>query len=1247
MFRITLIVLLFIAFPFFINAQCAFTIEPLNSAGCMESHSEAVFTDLTRTTATGNTVEKTTGNNNWNGGAFSTASVRNNGYAETRITQTNKSRIFGLSSSNNPNKNKINSVEYAIILRNWGAAEIQESGSYRANLGNYSDGDQFKIAVLDGKVYYYKNNIVLYESNVIPSLPLFVDLTFQHKNGVIADVHIVNTSSATIRAFSDQSPASISSFKWYQNNILLTETGPELTLNSFSDNDVIRCTAIPSWGACSGIELISNKMVLNITEGMSDSDLGISAVPADQGCYLAQEDVLWNANTPGNIEIQDGNVKKLQGYNTSNGGVYSQNSVGNNGFLEFQTEETNTRKMMGLSSHDGGQSESTIQFAFYMESSTLIVYESGAWKGAYGQFTTNDKMRINVDNGVVKYYKNSDLLYVSDKVPNLPLIADGTMQNMGATLINAKIANPTEGLFTAFTSDVDYSDLDWKLNGQSTEQSGATLNLEDFSENDIITCTYISTQAGCGNTEVVSNSIRIIPNNNISSHSFYIEGITQANGIGVAEEQVVWNPESMANVSNINNNLTKVQGYNQYNAGASSLNTVKNNGYFDFKVSETNKTKAIGLSTNDPNYNYNSTDYAMVLGTNKRFTIYEKGAWKLGNQAYANGDILRIAVENNKVKYYRNGNLVYTSTKTPSLPLLVDVSLSSEGGTVENAVVGNENEGKFRAHLAGLGTSPTLQWYVNGIPAGANQTTFHYPNIENEDIVSCTVTPDFSGCDSQAATTSNRIRFLGPPTVTDWIGGVSTAWNSPANWSDGVPTEMISARIPGGRPHQPVVSSPKNVKNVIVELNATLSVNIGGSLLVHGDFLINGTFLPGNGGIAFNGSGNRKIKGNQLVFNNLIINLSNPENIIDLLSDVSISKEIIFISGKLRGNDQEVVYLHGSESRLGNSKSFIDGRVRKIGNSDFHFPIGSGNIFAPVEISAPQNSTDAFTAQYFNADPNDAGYGTDSQDGSLGRISSCEYWAIDRAKGHSKVSVSLSYENERSCGINDPSFLQVTHWSGSEWENKGMASFDGDAMSGIITSEFPVDDFSPFTIGSLSGINPLPIELFSFTAEKQDKTTNLKWITDSEFNNSHFTLERSNDAIAFREIGRVNGAGASKEKLEYQYLDYTPMAGINYYRLSQTDFDGQQTYFDIRSVYFEPHGEIIIYPNPNKGIFKVVRVDNHPVHLHLIDASGKTQWVKDTDDTLIPVDIHHIPNGIYFLSIDDGRNQIIKKVIIQ
>ena len=89
----------------------------------------------------------------------------------------------------------------------------------------------------------------------------------------------------------------------------------------------------------------------------------------------------------------------------------------------------------------------------------------------------------------------------------------------------------------------------------------------------------------------------------------------------------------------------------------------------------------------------------------------------------------------------------------------------------------------------------------------------------------------------------------------------------------------------------------------------------------------------------------------------------------------------------------------------------------------------------------------------------------------------------------------------------------------------------------------------------------LPITLLSFTGKSLTNTTNLlEWITSTEINNDYFTLERSSDAQNFSAIGIVNGAGNSNISLNYNFIDDSPLKGINYYRLKQTDFDGVFSY---------------------------------------------------------------------------------------
>ena len=68
----------------------------------------------------------------------------------------------------------------------------------------------------------------------------------------------------------------------------------------------------------------------------------------------------------------------------------------------------------------------------------------------------------------------------------------------------------------------------------------------------------------------------------------------------------------------------------------------------------------------------------------------------------------------------------------------------------------------------------------------------------------------------------------------------------------------------------------------------------------------------------------------------------------------------------------------------------------------------------------------------------------------------------------------------------------------------------------------------------------------------------LTWQTASELNNAGFEVERSADAKQWEVLGFVNGHGTTMEANDYKYLDAQPMRGMNYYRLSQTDFDGNE-----------------------------------------------------------------------------------------
>lgn len=96
---------------------------------------------------------------------------------------------------------------------------------------------------------------------------------------------------------------------------------------------------------------------------------------------------------------------------------------------------------------------------------------------------------------------------------------------------------------------------------------------------------------------------------------------------------------------------------------------------------------------------------------------------------------------------------------------------------------------------------------------------------------------------------------------------------------------------------------------------------------------------------------------------------------------------------------------------------------------------------------------------------------------------------------------------------------------------------------------------------SVTRMSALPIELLSFEGKKQVNSNMLYWSTASEHNSSHFIIEKSVDGFKWSDIGQVQSAGNSTQKIDYSLEDKDVSQVINYYRLHQYDIDGVDEVF--------------------------------------------------------------------------------------
>lgn len=199
-----------------------------------------------------------------------------------------------------------------------------------------------------------------------------------------------------------------------------------------------------------------------------------------------------------------------------------------------------------------------------------------------------------------------------------------------------------------------------------------------------------------------------------------------------------------------------------------------------------------------------------------------------------------------------------------------------------------------------------------------------------------------------------------------------------------------------------------------------------------------------------------------------------------------------------------------------------------------------------------------------------------------------------------------------------------------------------------IFNEF--SDFYQYTSDCLI----LPISLTDFTAAQKEHTVVLSWTTASEINNDFFSVEKSLDGVHFQTFAVVKGNGNSTAALHYQAIDMHPFTGLNYYRLKQTDFDGNFSYSLVISCRTTGIGMMQILsvnPNPVQSVLDITTdlSDEEELEIMLFTTKGQlvsqSNFVVDQDIQHVYLNVDDLHQGMYLLAIDCEYGSYTQKVI--
>jgi hypothetical protein len=174
-----------------------------------------------------------------------------------------------------------------------------------------------------------------------------------------------------------------------------------------------------------------------------------------------------------------------------------------------------------------------------------------------------------------------------------------------------------------------------------------------------------------------------------------------------------------------------------------------------------------------------------------------------------------------------------------------------------------------------------------------------------------------------------------------------------------------------------------------------------------------------------------------------------------------------------------------------------------------------------------------------------------------------------------------------------------------------------------------------YTRNDVTGV--VPVTLTSFSAQKQNTTTLLKWTTVQEFNSREFVIERSANGFNWQAIATIAAAGNSATTLDYIARDLYPHKGINLYRLKSVDMDNKFVYSAIRRVDFENKFTYSIYPNPATDILQIVSDNSSGFNalVQITNSQGQVLIKKQISSNSQPaqIDISSLSSGIYIMKI--------------
>ena len=179
----------------------------------------------------------------------------------------------------------------------------------------------------------------------------------------------------------------------------------------------------------------------------------------------------------------------------------------------------------------------------------------------------------------------------------------------------------------------------------------------------------------------------------------------------------------------------------------------------------------------------------------------------------------------------------------------------------------------------------------------------------------------------------------------------------------------------------------------------------------------------------------------------------------------------------------------------------------------------------------------------------------------------------------------------------------------------------------------------------------LPVGIVNFNARETGSHVELRWTTVSELNSDYFTISKQDEFDGFTEISKIPAHGYSTTPINYSTNDFNPSGGINYYKLTETDFDGKMSEAIITTISINGVADNLFITCTEENILQAnfYAASSGEYQMYLYNLAGNelytANWSVEKGLNTKTIDGVELSRGIYVVTLTGKNEKFVSKFI--